>query len=266
MRIALKFAYDGTKFHGYARQLEVKTVEGEILRALDRIGARHLRFRCASRTDKAVSALGNVIAFDTNFRPEEICSALNANLEDIYFFGYARAPLEFNPRYAEERWYRYNLHGKHDIPLFRRIANLFVGEHDFSSFARMEEGRNPVRRVKSVSISTEGEFTAIDIRAESFLWQMVRRMVGAMLSVEKRDRTIEDIERAIKGEKIIFGIAPPEPLFLMDVRYSKIDFIPIELPETVEDMRKSALLRLKFLEYLKSEIPLRESLRPASQN
>ncbi len=250
MRIALKFAYDGTKFRGYARQSEVKTVEGEILRALDKIGARHLRFRCASRTDKGVSALGNVIAFDTNFRAEEICSALNANLEDIYFFGYARAPLEFNPRYAEERWYRYHLHGRHDISLFGKIADLFVGEHDFSSFARMEEGRNPIRKVKAVSISKEDDFTTIDIKAQSFLWQMVRRMVGAMLSVEKGDRTIEDVERAINGERIIFGIAPPEPLFLMDVRYSKLDFMDIGPPERVEDMRKSTLLKLRFLEYL----------------
>lgn len=250
MRIALKFAYDGTGFHGYARQPGLRTVEGEILNALDKIGARHIRFRTASRTDKGVSALGNVIAFDTNFRPEEICGALNSSLEEIYFRGYVKVPLEFNPRTAEERWYRYHLYGDHDLNLLRELSEIFAGERDFSSFARMEEGRNPIRKIREIKISREGEFALIDIRAQSFLWQMVRRIVGAMLSVEQGEREIEDIKRALKGEKVIFSIAKPEPLFLMDIKYKKIDFELEKIPDKIGEMRKRALLRLKFLEYM----------------
>ncbi len=249
MRIALKFAYDGRQFHGYARQPGLRTVESEILDALDRIGARHLRFRSASRTDKGVSALGNVIAFDTNFRLEEICRALNANIEDIYFLGYAEVPLDFNPRIAEERWYRYHLYGRHDTSLFEEIAGIFLGEHNFSSFARMEEGRNPHREIRHIDIGEDEEFTLIDIRAQSFLWQMVRRIVGAMLSIEKGDRGIEDVERAIKGEKIIFSIAPSEPLFLMDVKYKNMEFERVEVRD-LDDEKLEADLRLKFLRYL----------------
>ena len=249
MRVALKFAYDGTKFHGYARQPDVRIVEGEILRALDEIGARHLRFRSGSRTDKGVSALGNVIAFDTNFRAEELCGALNSKLEDIYFYGYARVPLGFWPRYAEERWYRYHLYGKHDLGLFREIAGIFRGRHDFSGFSKMEDGRNPVREIKELRVEQEGDFTVMDIKAQSFLWQMVRRIVGAMMSVELGERDVEDIERALSGERIIFRIAEPEPLFLMDVRYRGVEFL-VSGMEPPEEMRKNALLRLRFAEYL----------------
>lgn len=253
MRIALKFAYDGTGFHGYARQPGLRTVEGEILNALDKIEARHIRFRTASRTDKGVSALGNVIAFDTNFRPDEICGALNSSLEDIYFRGYAEVPLGFNPRTAEERWYRYHLYGDHDLNLLRELSEIFTGERDFSSFARMEEGRNPVREIREIKISEKGEFVLIDIRARSFLWQMVRRIVGAMLSVEQGEREIDDIKRALKREKVIFSIAKPERLFLMDIRYKKIDFEFEKVPDKLEEIRKRALLRLKFLEYFKTQ-------------
>jgi tRNA pseudouridine38-40 synthase len=249
MSVALKFAYDGTKFHGYARQPNVRTVEGEVLKALDSIGARHLRFRSASRTDKGVSALGNVIAFDTNFRPEELCGALNSRLEDIFFYAYARVPLEFWPRYADERWYRYHLYGRHDVKLLNDISELFMGEHDFSSFSKIEKGRNPVRSIDSIEIREDGDFTLIDIRAQSFLWQMVRRIVGAMISVEMGEKSIEDVERALHGEKVIFRIAEPEPLFLMDVVHRGVHFKRNEL-DGLEEYIKKTLLRLKFLKYL----------------
>ena len=253
MRVALKFAYDGTKFHGYARQPDVRTVEGEILRALDKIGARYLRFRSSSRTDKGVSALGNVIAFDTNFRPEELCGALNSRLENIYFSGYSQVPLGFWPRYAEERWYRYHLYGRHDLDLFREIAEFFVGEHDFSSFSKMEKGRNPVRKIDRIEISGDSDFAYIDIRAQSFLWQMVRRIVGAMISVENGEREIEDVRRALEGEKIIFRIAEPEPLFLMDVRYNNVRFRTVGYGE-IDELKKGIMLRLRFIDYLKERV------------
>lgn len=251
MRVALKFAYDGTKFHGYARQPDVKTVEGEILRAMEDVGIRHLRFRSGSRTDKGVSALGNVIAFDTNFAPEEICGALNSRLEDIYFHSYAKVSLGFWPRYANQRWYRYHLYGEHDVDLFRNIGEIFTGTHDFSSFSRMEKGRNPVRTIERIDVFQEGEFTIIDFRAQSFLWQMVRRMVGAMISVEKNEKDMEDVEHALNGERIVFRIADPEPLFLMDVVYKDVSFQPIYLKH-VDPFIEKTMLRLKFLGYLKN--------------
>ena len=86
MRVALKIAYDGTRFHGYARQPNVRTVEGEILHSLRRAklldDPRAARFEGASRTDRGVSALGNVIAFDSRLGPKA-AGAFNAEAEDV---------------------------------------------------------------------------------------------------------------------------------------------------------------------------------------
>ncbi len=224
MRVALRFGYDGRRFHGYARQPNVHTVEGEMLHALERIKARHIRFRSASRTDRGVSAISNVVAFDTNFRPEELPRALNAGMDHVFVHGWAEVDMEFDPRKARQRWYRYHLFGEHDIELMREVASLFIGKHDFSSFARVEDGKNPIRRIDSMEIHGENGLYVVDIRAQSFLWQMVRRLVGAMFSVEMRERSIDDVRRALEGEKLIFRVAEPEPLFLMSVDYGRVAF------------------------------------------
>ena len=81
MRIAVKFAYDGRKFYGFARQPRLKTVEENILNILVENGfikdPKESHFRSASRTDKGVSALGNVIAFNTDSSKESESSAGN---------------------------------------------------------------------------------------------------------------------------------------------------------------------------------------------
>ena len=98
----------------------------------------------------------------------------------------------------------------------------------------------------------ENGISFIDIMAQSFLWQMVRRLVGATFSVESGERSIEDVERALKGEKIIFRIAPPEPLFLMSVEYTKVRFSDIE-PKKLDSIRQEIEISERFIFYLSSE-------------
>jgi len=258
VRVALRFGYDGRKFHGYARQPDVRTVEGDILKALDRIEARHIRFRSASRTDKGVSAISNVIAFDTNFRPEELPRALNANLSDIFFHGWSEVDIDFDPRKARQRWYRYHLFGEHDIDTMKGVAELFIGKHDFSSFARMEAGRNPIRKIDSMEFGEAGGMPYIDIKAQSFLWQMVRRIVGAMLSIERGERSPEDVEKALDGERVVFGIAPPEPLFLMSVDYSSASFTKTECRKLDGILNEIRITRM-FMKYM-GTLPDKETL------
>ena len=87
MRIAVKFGYDGRKFHGFARQPQLKTVEGELIKALIKEGfiedTSKSNFRYASRTDKGVTAISNVIAFDTDSSKDRIIHLLNDDLDDI---------------------------------------------------------------------------------------------------------------------------------------------------------------------------------------
>ncbi len=225
MRYALKFGYHGKNFSGYARQPGLRTVEGEIVKALKKttmvLDEKDANFQTASRTDKGVSACGNVLALNTNFRGNEILSALNANLEEIWFYGIKEVESHFNPRHAMERWYRYYLLDENiDLKSMEKYAKIFLGMHDFSNFARIEEGKNPARPIETIEISKEKEFIILDFKAQSFLWQMVRRIVKAMTDVEKGKLSLDDLKNALGGKtRADFGIASAEPLILMDVRY-----------------------------------------------
>jgi tRNA pseudouridine38-40 synthase len=179
-RIALKFAYDGSKFFGFQRQPEKLTVEGSLVNALLKVGAiqssRECGYRSSSRTDRGVSALGNIISFRTQFACRDVCSAVNSEMEDVWAYSAVEVPDAFNPRHARQRWYRYYLaRSGQDLALMQETASRFVGIHDFSGYARKDR-RNPMRKIDSIEISDAGMFYSMDFKAESFLWNMVRRI------------------------------------------------------------------------------------------
>ncbi|UCG68668.1 MAG: tRNA pseudouridine(38-40) synthase TruA [Thermoplasmata archaeon] len=225
MRYALKFGYHGKNFSGYARQPNLRTIEGDIYEALKKtkmIGNEEsANFQSASRTDKGVSASGNVLAVNTDFRRDEILPALNANLKEIWFYGMAEVPIDFNPRYAKKRWYRYYLINEdYDQDIIKDAAKIFLGTHDFSNFAKLEEGKNPKRTMDALDISKKGDFIILDFTAQSFLWHMVRRIVSAIVGVVKGNVSYEEVKNSLDSKhKKDFGCAPPEPLILMDVGY-----------------------------------------------
>jgi len=231
MRVALKFAYDGSLFWGYQRQPNVRTVEGDIIKVLNRTkmiqGVRENNFQGSSRTDRGASAVGNVIAFDTDFNEGQMLRALNSNVKDVYFWGFAEVNDDFNPRHARQRWYRYHLDKGLDLDGLKRASSLFVGEHDFKNFCRRSE-RSTVRRMDSIKVSRKRNFIYLDIKGESFLWNMVRRMVSALVKYANGEIPKKAITEALAGKQTDFGLAPAHPLFLMDVTY---DF-PFEAKES----------------------------------
>lgn len=237
MRYALKFGYNGRGFSGYARQPDLRTVEREIIEALKKTqiikNKDGSRFQSASRTDKGVSARGNVIALDTDFRKEEILGALNAHLESIWFYGLAEVDVGFNPRHARKRWYRYFLVDEEmDVKKIKEATTLFEGEHDFSNFARVE-GQDPVRNIGTIEFRKENNMLILDFRAQSFLWHMVRRIVKALVDASKDVISLDDIQKALDSSQTVdLGIAPPEPLILMDVEY---DF---DIPANEDQLEK----------------------------
>src|SRR3990172_247882 len=129
MRVGLKIAYDGRDFHGFARQPDVRPVEGEVLFALKKAGiietAEVAGFQGASRTDAGVSALGNVVAFDTEVADDSLAGRFNDAAKDVWAWAVADLPPAFNPRRARVRWYRYALTGAHDLAVLTDAAKLF---------------------------------------------------------------------------------------------------------------------------------------------
>lgn len=241
---AVKLAYDGRAFMGSQRQPGERTVEGETIEALARIGAitspAESRFRFASRTDRGVSALGNVAAFCTDFEQGALLRALNAASEDLFFFAWAEVPDSFTPRRARGRWYRYLLPAEGlDLGRVRECAALFEGRHDFKRFCK-PDGRSTMKTVTSVEVRQQDGLLVVDLRAREFLRNMVRRTVAAMSEVGKGRASLEEVRAALNGEDTSFGLAPAEQLTLMDIEYA-FDFV-METPPTLS--RKVAAYQL----------------------
>jgi tRNA pseudouridine38-40 synthase len=233
MRLAFRLAYLGDGFSGSQVQADRRTVEGEVIAACRRLALfgdwREARLAFAGRTDRGVHARGQVFAFDTA-EPDRAVSALNAQLpRDCWCTGVATVPADFHPRYdARSRTYRYFFPGEHmDRAAMERAARLFPGRHDFSRLARVE-GKDPVRHILSARISDEGDLTCLEVTAESFLWQMVRGMAGALLAVGQGTLDaggVEELLRGPPGER--FPPAPARGLVLWEVDCG-LAFTPLE--------------------------------------
>ena len=233
MRYALKFAYDGSQFQGYARQPDFKTTEGQIIWAMKKQkiiqSAEAGNFASSSRTDKGVHAAGNVLAITTDFRKDAILKALNTILEGIIFYGIAEVPDDYNPRHARQRTYRYVLLKSQCPPIskLKTASELFMGEQDFKYFSKTDD-RNEVTRLKldSIELIESGEYIFVEIKAHRFLWQLVRRLVSFMLAVANEEVIEEKVKEMLAGSALILASPkpmPPENLILMNVKF-KFEF------------------------------------------
>jgi len=225
------------------------------LRKIEAIeGAKEARFRAASRTDRGVSALGNVVAFDTSFSKRALLRALNSASESIYYYAWAEVPASFSPRHASARWYRYFLPAEGlDPETVAQAAGLFQGEHDFRRFCKAD-GRATIRALDRVGVIPLEEFLVIDLEGREFLRNMVRRVVAALEQAGRGRSSLDDILRALEGEEARFGLAPAENLCLMEVMYP-FDFqaeAPPNLREKVQKGSQGALIGLAFFDDLAS--------------
>jgi len=204
VRLALRIAYLGGGFFGSQVQADRRTVEGEVIAAARRLALfedwRLARFAFAGRTDRGVHARGQIAAFDTP-DPDRARSALNLQLpRDCWCTGVAMVPDEFHPRYdARSRTYRYYFPRiRLDPVAMAGAADCFRGRHDFSRFARVE-GKDPFRNILSVRILNDHGFACLEVTGESFLWQMVRGMAGALLAVGEGKMEGDDIMYLLSG-------------------------------------------------------------------
>lgn len=257
-RIALKLAYDGTKFFGFQRQPGKATVEGSLMTALAKVGAisspRECGYRSSSRTDRGVSALGNIVSIRTDFPAASLCSAVNSELDRAWAISAVDVADDFNPRAARQRWYRYYLpKSGQDRGLMEEIAQRFVGVHDFSGYSRRDT-RNPMRKIDSIEITDAGIFHALDFRAKSFLWNMVRRIVWMVNEGSGGRMPLDAIGPEPARKPLRLGLSPPEYLVLMDIDCGiefKVDQrARIGVAKTVERSIRETGMYLVFTEAL----------------
>jgi tRNA pseudouridine38-40 synthase len=228
MRYAFKIAYFGENFHGSQYQPDVRTVEGEILKALDKLGIKDPKLKCASRTDAGVHALGQVIVF--NSEETIFPRILNSELpNDITAWAWAKVDDDFDPRHAKRRTYVYVMYGNDDFDIsrMRKALKLVTGTHDFSNFTRkFGEGNSCVRTIYNAEIRADRGFIIFEFTANAFTWNMVRCLVSALVEIGKSHRNLEWFEDMLHPEKHRERIepAPPHGLILKDVEYEDLEF------------------------------------------
>ncbi len=207
------------------------------------------RFQGAARTDRGVNALGNVVALDTEMNPKVLMRALNAVCEDVFIYGIAAVPCDFNPRYARQRWYRYTVLEKGlDLDAMREVGSMFEGVHDFIRFCHYD-GKCTIRKVDEVMVHVHDGAIVIDVRARDFLWNMVRRMASAIIGAGRGEHYREHVEAALSGEPADLGLAPARNLTLMDIVYAfemEVE-APITLMRKLTDAWEGASLRQALL-------------------
>lgn len=225
VRLAFRVGYLGDRFFGSQVQAEDRTVEGEFIAACIRTelfsDPHEARFLAAGRTDRGVHARSQVYSFSTR-NPDRACCVLDWQLPpDIWIGGYAKVDPEFHPRFhALTRTYRYYFGDPElDADTMNRAARAFVGMHDFSRFARTS-GKDPERNVISAEVFQEKGFIVLEVRAESFLWHMVRFMASALCKVGAGQASTESIGHRLAGtHSLALSPAPPEGLVLWEVEY-----------------------------------------------
>jgi len=242
-RYAILFSYDGSKFYGWQRQVQSPTVQECIENALFRIAKKTVKVVSAGRTDTGVHALGQVAHFDIDLciPPHKFVLALNSYLGHfIKVIDLVEVSNDFHARYdAILRVYKYiitlnrtpfNYHYKSyfpryliDIEKFQGCIDYFLGEQDFTSFSKPNpDVTNHVCDVKKLTIDLIDDDIVIEITANRFLHHMVRRVIGALLSVSHKSLDPSIIKNWIENKKHNqrnYSTATPNGLYLSKIIY-----------------------------------------------
>jgi tRNA pseudouridine38-40 synthase len=247
MKYFAKVKYLGTAFHGFQVQPGLRTVQGELNRALNEAFGLPCKVTGCSRTDAGVHANEFCLTVECDggtIPPDKLPIAVSRFLpEDLSLFYAEECSDDFHPRYdVKEKEYLYRIKNSriYDPFEYGRVwfvarpitdeglarmnaaAKHFIGKHDFATF--MSEGsdiEDTVRNVTSLSVERKGDFVEIRISADGFLYNMVRIIVGTLTEVAFGRFSPEEIPEIISScDRSRAGMtAPAEGLYLNSVMY-----------------------------------------------
>jgi tRNA pseudouridine38-40 synthase len=212
-RLRLDVAYDGTDFHGWARQPGLRTVCGVLEEALGTVLCQPIVLTVAGRTDAGVHADGQVAHMDAAWDGDELPKLVRRMARflpgDVRIMRIAEVPAEFDARFsALRRHYCYRLYTAEfgvppleargvvgwnrpvDLDAMRAASHALLGLHDFAAFCRRREGATTVRDLQRFDWVRDGNRLTAHVSADAFCWSMVRSLVGAMLAVGEGRRSV----------------------------------------------------------------------------
>lgn len=242
-RYKLHISYDGTHYSGWQIQPNALSIQECIERAFATLLREKIKIVGAGRTDAGVHAIGQVAHFSTASPIDirRLQAGLNGLLpHDIRIQGIFPVDPDFHACYDAIRkeyhyhlWldkthspfvrlYRYHPPFPVSIPLLQEACQLFVGTHDFSTFANKGGGaKTSVRNLYRIDLILQEGGCRLEFEGDGFLYKMVRNIVGTLLEVASLKRPIDSIPLLLqaKDRKAAGIAAPPHGLFLMHVQY-----------------------------------------------
>jgi len=245
----LLLQYDGTEFHGWQIQEDLRTVQGELTRALSLIDGRSVNVHGSGRTDAGVHAEGQVasVEIQREISPEKLRAAINANIDrDVRVLSVETVPDDFHARYSalgktyiyriingpviSPFWWRYAHQEARplDLDRMRTSAELLLGKHDWTAFsAAQSDVEDRIRTVTHVEITeklderSQSSLIEVRVSAEGFLRYMVRTIAGTLMAAGRGELSRDAIIRAVEtGARPTAAVtAPACGLTLLSVRY-----------------------------------------------
>ncbi|MBR4399615.1 MAG: tRNA pseudouridine synthase A [Aeriscardovia sp.] len=256
MRIKVECSYNGSAFHGWARQKGQRTVEGEIERAFFTILRSEIKIQAAGRTDAGVHAAGQVFHADLPNLEGRLAdfsylmNRMNCLLEkDVVLRKVEPAPLGFDARFsALGRTYVYraspsrsarslifngfawDLNFAPDLNLLNFLASSIVGLKDFASFALPNPGGTTIRRVEEARWEKAEEgpekgLIRFTIRADAFARKMVRFLVGGQICVAAKKKPASWFLEKFSSSRDFPPLAPACGLTLEKVDYPRDELL-----------------------------------------
>ena len=251
-RFRLDLAYDGTDFYGFSKQSAYRTVAGELLSGLVKIFGeddQDFRMRVAGRTDAGVHALAQVLHLDLTSeqlkrirRGHGVAERLNKIIApDVRVISFEEAEPGFHARYsALSRRYRYSIADRSVVPnpmtsrylleiLWHlevepmvEVAKEFIGLRDFRAFCKERDGTTTIRRLREISVKRRSNGVIdIEIEADAFCHNMVRSVVGALMSAGSGRTSVREVRKALSGQRNehAYKVQAPQGLTLIKIAY-----------------------------------------------
>jgi tRNA pseudouridine38-40 synthase len=243
-RFRLLIEYAGTRYSGWQIQKNARTIQGEIDRAIREVsGRKEFELYGSGRTDAGVHALAQVAHLElyTSLAPESLRREINDQLPaDIHIRAIDKAPHKFHARHdAIARTYLYQISRRRtafakpfvwwireplNVSHMREAATAFLGLKDFAAFTDDDPDEKSTRvLVDRLEIVESGALILVRIQGSHFLWKMVRRIVGVLVAVGRRELGAADAASFLGGraggETAAALTAPAAGLFLEHVQY-----------------------------------------------
>ena len=243
MRYLINFSYDGSKFYGFQRQNDLKTVQGIIENSLTKLNEKEVIIHASGRTDKGVHAINQYAHFDLNKKVKlyNLKKYLNSNFNgEIYIKSIKEASNSFHARYNVKnktysyyinmgefnpikKDYIYQLCKKLDVNKMKNASKRIIGKHDFRSFATDSNDKdNTIREIYDIKFEEKNNILKITFTGNGFLRKMVRNIVSILIDIglDKKQKTYLSDVLNMKKRIGNLGAVPGEGLYLEEVSYN----------------------------------------------